>query len=200
MLLQYPRSQHQQQDEVECSEATSREKKLKLKMSYVLMASVCNILYAYIRVKEKKYRSYKPKPSMLKSKKQVTLFVNYSYNIFYGLCSPKMYKGNRKLYAKLWNFLFYMGGYIWTYSSTQFNNLPMVNNQLRWCLLNFLVKSHSKLLLWGNVLQHKITARVVSWQLRINLSGPGMLDQMKSIVFTVKLQKSLEQFWPIFDT
>ena len=35
-FLQYPRSQRQQQDEVECSEATSRGKKLKLRMSCLI--------------------------------------------------------------------------------------------------------------------------------------------------------------------
>ena len=54
----------------------------------------------------------------------------------------------------------------------QVNTLPMVNNQLHWCLLNLLVKGHFKLsiiLLWENVLQHKITA--------INLIGPGISAQ-----------------------
>ena len=39
----------------------------------------------------------------------------------------------------------------------------LLNNQLHWCLLNFIVKSYFKLFFHGkNVLQHKITARIVS--------------------------------------
>ena len=42
-------------------------------------------------------------PSMLKSKNQVTLFVNYSYNSFYDFRSPKIYKVNRELHmSKIW--------------------------------------------------------------------------------------------------
>ena len=132
------------------------------------MGSVYNILYAYIREpKKKKNRSNKSKPSILKFKNEVTLFVKYSYNSFYGLGFLKI---NRKLYAELWNFLFYMRvRYEHTINryprkwSCYFNNLPMVNNQFHWCLqLNFLVKSHSELsiiLLWGKCFT---TARVVS--------------------------------------
>ena len=113
------------------------------------MSYVC---VQYIRKpKKRKKRSNKPKPSILKSKNQVTLFVNYSYN---GLCFPKVYKANRKLCPKLWNFIW---GVIYEHTINScpcyVNNLPMVNNQLHWCLLlNFLVKSHSKLSIipsWG---------------------------------------------------
>ena len=64
---------------------------------------------------KKKKKSNKPKPSIPKSKNQVTLFVNYSYN---GLRFPKVYKANRKLCAKLWNFLILYGGLYMNIPST----------------------------------------------------------------------------------
>ena len=50
--------------------------------------------------------------SMLKSKTQVTLFVNYSCKIFYDFfVLPKIHLANRRLpvCAKIWDFCFYMG-------------------------------------------------------------------------------------------
>ena len=45
--------------------------------------------------------------------------------------------------------------------SSYFYTLPMVSNELHWCLLNLLVKSLQNINYSSMVLQYKITANVV---------------------------------------
>ena len=74
--------------------------------------------------------------SMLKSKNQVTLFVNYSYNSM-TFVLPKVYKANRG-YVPNYGIFDFIWGVIYEHTSNRyprewssyFNTLPMVNNQL----------------------------------------------------------------------
>ena len=106
--------------------------------------------------------------------------------------------------AKIWNFWFYMG-VIYEHTlnrhphkwSTYFYTLPVVTNQLHWCLLNLLTPNYQLFFYRKNVLQHKIAANIVSWQLWTSVVQTFFhkILQVKSIStisFTVKLQKSLE--------
>ena len=52
---------------------------------------------------------------MLKSKNQVTLFVNYSYNSFYDFRFSKNTYSEQKVMCQNIGFLILYGGYIWTY-------------------------------------------------------------------------------------
>ena len=53
--------------------------------------------------------------SMLKSKNQVTLFVNYSYNSFYDFRFSENTYRKQKVMCQNMGFLILYGGYIWTY-------------------------------------------------------------------------------------
>ena len=53
--------------------------------------------------------------SMLKSKNQVTLFVNYSYNSFYDFRFSENTYSEQKVMCQNMGFLNLYGGYIWTY-------------------------------------------------------------------------------------
>ena len=52
---------------------------------------------------------------MLKSKNQVTLFVNYSYNGFNDFCFSENTYSKQKVMSQNMGFLNLYGGYIWTY-------------------------------------------------------------------------------------
>ena len=52
---------------------------------------------------------------MLKSKNQVTLFVNYSYNTFCDFCFSENTYREQKVMCKNMGFSILYGGYIWTY-------------------------------------------------------------------------------------
>ena len=82
---------------------------------------------------------------MLKSKNQVTLFVNYSYNSFCDYFSKNKFREQKIMCQKLiWDFQFYMGVYIHKHTFNRylrdwynyFYTLPMATNELHWCLLN----------------------------------------------------------------
>ena len=53
--------------------------------------------------------------SMLKSKNQVTLFINYSYNSFYDFRYSENTYSEQKVMCQNMGFLILYGGYIWTY-------------------------------------------------------------------------------------
>ena len=52
---------------------------------------------------------------MLKSMNQVTLFVNYSYNSFYGFHFSTNTYSEQKVMRQNMGILILYGGYIWTY-------------------------------------------------------------------------------------
>ena len=52
---------------------------------------------------------------MLKSKNQVTLFANYSYNSFYDFHFSENTYSEQKVMCQNMGFLILYGGYIWTY-------------------------------------------------------------------------------------
>ena len=130
---------------------------------------------------------------MLKSKNQVTLFVNYNCNSFYDFrFSENTYREKKVMCQNMGFFIFYMGiMYIHTFnryprnwSSCFYSLPPMRTNESHWCLLNLLVKSHFKLYSYYTLL----TA--------ICLSGPGIFAQdtksISTISFIAKFHKSLE--------
>ena len=51
---------------------------------------------------------------MVKSKSQMTLFVNYSYNSFYEFRSSENTYRDQKMMCQNMGFLVLYGGYIWT--------------------------------------------------------------------------------------
>ena len=73
---------------------------------------------------------------MLKSKNQVTLFVN---NSFYDFCSFEKKYSKQKGYVPIYGHTCTFNRYPCEWSS-YFYTLQMVTNELRWCLLNFFSK------------------------------------------------------------
>ena len=100
---------------------------------------------------------------MLKSKNQVSLFVNYSYNSFYDFCSSENIYSKRRYVPKYGTFDFMCGLYM-DIPSTDIHVsgpaicilYPMVTNGLHWCLLTK-VTSNYQLFFYRN--EHNRTPR-----------------------------------------
>ena len=68
-----------------------------------------------IGVPRKNQRWNKLDSSIVESKDQVTLFVNYSYNIFYDFHFSETTYNKQKVMCQNMGFLNLYGGYKWTY-------------------------------------------------------------------------------------
>ena len=90
---------------------------------------------------------------MLKSKNQVALFINYSYNSFYDLCS---FESKQKVMCRYGIFDIFNTRVVHLFC--YFTN----GKKLHWCLLTKVTSNYQLFIYGRNLLQHKITANLVS--------------------------------------